>query len=292
MATIEGNEIALRAVAAELIPPVRAGVDARADQDSAGPPFITRTVTVPTTYTPSNPNTVAPGWVYGLCIDAQASEAATVYVAFGTASPSFETQAIVGQVIVIPRGARRVFLRSTIQQNVTITWFLDRYADKRYSPKTPGIQTITGSVEIIGQPVSVNVANTPTVTVGNALLQTVTQYPLASEFSTQSTNTGETNTALSSGDITTGYAIGFNVFFVNGNDVGEQTLIIEAKIVPGGGYVTLASVGTPAGATRGRGVGIGLEVNHVLTQYMRFRTVINGAATPGAGKSYLYWMNR
>lgn len=135
MATIEGNEVALRNIASELIPPVRSGQRASASQDEVGPPFITRSITLASSYNVNDPNSVAPQWVYGLCVD-NAPDGSAVYATFGNANPLMETVCLPGQVITLPRGSRRVFLRSDVDNNpVTVTWFLDRFAQKRFSPK-------------------------------------------------------------------------------------------------------------------------------------------------------------
>lgn len=171
MATIEGNEIALRNVAKELIPPSRNGQPATVNQDDAGPPFISRSVALTGDYVPQDPSRNAPSWVYGLCVDSISVDNGQVFVAFGTAEKSVETLAIVGQVILIPRGARRVFLRGSVELTATVTWFTDRYADKRYSPKAP-TQSISGNVTVINtgaNPVPVTTVAPVSVTASTAL---------------------------------------------------------------------------------------------------------------------------
>jgi hypothetical protein len=154
MATIEGNEIALRKVASELIPPVRSGQDARTDQDSFGAPFTTVEYRVFNEYAIYDPPTgqtfpqqsLAPAWAYGLMLEesnfgsdfsapTQTLGAIPVryFAAFGSAQKTNEVELTPGKVLRFPRGARRVFIRSnqTLAQGlktIRVTWILDRFA--------------------------------------------------------------------------------------------------------------------------------------------------------------------
>lgn len=154
MATIEGNEIALRKVASELMPPVRSGQDARTDQDSAGAPFITCEYRVFDEYGPFDPFTqtyqpaqsFAPCWVYGMMLEqswagvnqsgsnGSGDETPRYFVSFGTAQKQNEVEITPGKVLMFPRGARRVFIRSnqTLQMHppatIRVTWVVDRFA--------------------------------------------------------------------------------------------------------------------------------------------------------------------
>ena len=149
MATIEGNEIALRKVAAELSPPVRSGQDARTSQDDFGSPFVTLNYNVYDDYSIYDPNTgvrqrnqtAAPAWVYGLVVEPlwdgfDESSQQTVphginfYAAFGAAQKQYEVQIQPGKVLRFPRGARRVFLRCDVPAGhpIRVTWIVDRFA--------------------------------------------------------------------------------------------------------------------------------------------------------------------
>lgn len=154
MATIEGNEIALRKVASELVPPVRSGQDARTNQDDFGAPFVTVEYRVFNEYAVYDPPTaqtfpqqsLAPAWVYGMMLeesqfgaDFSAPEQALgaipvrYFAAFGSAQKTNEVELTPGKVLSFPRGARRIFIRSnqTLQQGlktIRVTWILDRFA--------------------------------------------------------------------------------------------------------------------------------------------------------------------
>lgn len=149
MATIEGNEIALRKVAAELVPPVRSGQDARTNQDDFGSPFLTLQYTIKDDFSIYDPNSgvgaavksAAPAWVYGLVMEpdwggADESSEFTVpkgvrfFAAFGSASKQYEVEIQPGKVLSFPRGARRVFLRTNYPafKTVRVTWIVDRFA--------------------------------------------------------------------------------------------------------------------------------------------------------------------
>lgn len=150
MATIEGNEIALRKVASELVPPVRSGQDARTNQDDFGAPFVTKSYDLLPTYEVLDPNTgqilpqesLAPGWVYGMMVDTmgQAGQVVTpspvpvkFFASFGARQELNEIEVTPGKVLLFPRGARRVFMRhnsqlSQLNIQVSVTWILDRFA--------------------------------------------------------------------------------------------------------------------------------------------------------------------
>ena len=151
MATIEGNEIALRSVASELIPPVRNGQDARTDQDVFGTPFLTVEYVIANDYSIIDPSTglrqyqvsFAPAWVYGFVLEPSwagaaerstkgaGNEAPKFFAAFGTAQASNEVQIQPGKVLSFPRGARRIYLRSDSPYDVyrvRVTWIVDRFA--------------------------------------------------------------------------------------------------------------------------------------------------------------------
>jgi hypothetical protein len=167
MATIEGNEIALRAVASELIPPVRSNVDARVSQDDAGQPFSTVFFNVTEKYPAAS---AAPSWVYGFVLegvypvgsygpngsfDGQAGPI-NIYVSFGAAtqatSPGVpgtgEILVQPGQQILIPRGSRKVYFRASESQatggathTIVVTWILDRFATKSSPGTASPLQT-------------------------------------------------------------------------------------------------------------------------------------------------------
>jgi hypothetical protein len=151
MATIEGNEIALRKVASELIPPVRNGQDAQTDQDNFGSPFVTVQYKIsndfaiidPTSGTPTYGISFAPSWVYGLVIEpswgafnetsrsASGVDAPRFFAAFGQASTSNEVELQPGKVLSFPRGARRIYLRTdspSYNYTIRVTWIVDRFA--------------------------------------------------------------------------------------------------------------------------------------------------------------------
>jgi hypothetical protein len=150
MATIEGNEIALRKVAGELVPPVRSGQDARTDQDTFGSPFVTLDYRVsnqygqydPATASYLPPYTLAPRWVYGMVLEpswaannqssqeSNGQDTPRFFAAFGTAQQSNEVELKPGRVYRFPRGARQVFVRSnqSLPRDIRITWIVDRFA--------------------------------------------------------------------------------------------------------------------------------------------------------------------
>lgn len=169
MATIEGNEIALRKVASELVPPVRSGQDAQTNQDDFGSPFITKTYSLlntyqslvlsPTGYVLVPQDSLAPSWCYGLMLDSEGAPDGNIgpyaskvrfFASFGTRSQigNNEVEISPGKVLMFPRGARRVFLRHdagvtgsmdapSIPANVT--WIVDRFASLQSSGDT-GLQ--------------------------------------------------------------------------------------------------------------------------------------------------------
>lgn len=155
MATIEGNEIALRKVAGELQPPVRAGQEAKLDQDTLGNAFVTFVYTTTITY-PSD--SIAPSWVYGMTYernttflpkysDSQSDD--SILVAWGGQTTLNEARLFPGQTLEFPRGARKIYIR-TDQDVVTgpkpeITWRLDRFARKTWSPSKIELATSRGS---------------------------------------------------------------------------------------------------------------------------------------------------
>ena len=150
MANVEGNEIALRSVAAELIPPVRSGQDARTNQDDFGSPFTTLEYAVDDTYSIIDPLTFvaqagisfAPSWVYGMLLEpswgglnetsrsGSGVDAPRYYAAFGTNTKKNEVELQPGKVLSFPRGARRIFIRSNsnVPTRIRVTWIVDRFA--------------------------------------------------------------------------------------------------------------------------------------------------------------------
>lgn len=150
MATIEGNEIALRKVASELVPPVRSGQDARTNQDDFGPPFVTVAYQVRDDYAIVDPLTgnaqegvsFAPSWVYGLVLEpswgglnetsraGSGVDAPRFYASFGSTQKTNEVEIQPGKVLSFPRGARRVYLRCSVNvpTNIKVTWIVDRFA--------------------------------------------------------------------------------------------------------------------------------------------------------------------
>lgn len=248
MATVEGNLEALMQAANELIPPVRSGQNASKSQDDVGPPFITKNVTLSNVYQPNNPNAVAPSWVYGLCVDSVSGSATdTVWVAFGGASSSAETKALPGQVIMFPRGARRVFIRgSSNNLPVTVTWFLDRFADKRYAPKTD----VAGQLNayIVNDPLNVALTNTANVAVTNSPnIGTVTN-PLGAVVNGQvESATGEGAAELDTGTIQIGGRKFWGFAIVNwGTEAATWELRIKSiELVLDSGTVPAAAGGAP-----------------------------------------------
>jgi hypothetical protein len=314
MATIQGNLEALLAAARQLFPPVRGGQNAEASQDEAGSPFVTRVVTLPSSYNANNPNSVAPSWVYGLCVDACADNQ-TVYVAFGTASAQNETIALPGQVMTIPRGARRVFLRSNDTINpVTVTWFTDRFADKRYSPKTPITGSITGSVFVnngVGQPVpvqqqgtaTVSVSNTPSVTISGTPSVNVTNQvdideitsPLPTALVAQvESNSGEGNLLLESGKIEV-FGRKFWGAIVNNQSTAAATyelteyfsgLVFDTATIAAGDYaIFYYGPGCQAGTWPSKSSGHPINV----PPYVQFRKLASGAGVAGQKSVIAYW---
>ena len=286
MATIEGNEVALRNVLGAIVPPVRNGQAATVSQDDVGPPFYSATVALSTGYTPNAPNTVAPGWVYGLCVD-NVPDGVTVYASFGNGSNASETIALAGQVMLFPRGARRVFLRADAAATVTVTWFLDRFADKRYSPKSPGAQTVAvvntvsvqGTLGGIAVPVSGSVSVTGTSTV---------QSPTASAIEAIFTNTGETDALLNTGEITTGNRTQMGFGFLNGNSVGDRIVQVQTKV--GANWLTMYEVTVPAGELRFYSFGPGMVRPLPLPTGVRIYSAQSG--TTGGGQSVIGWYFR
>lgn len=320
MATIEGNEIALRNVAADLIPPARNGQAASVSQDDVGPPFLTRTVSLLSTYQPQVANAGAPAWVYGLCVDSVSVEGASVLVSWGSAGSSNETIALPGQVILIPRGARRVFLRGSVDLVATVTWFTDRYADKRYSPKPP-TTPVTGNVTVVNtlaNPVPVNVAtstaldvvvlnnlaspvpvqlqgtsnvavtNTPTI----AAVTAPEPAPVSGQVQSASGSTG--NAALDTGTINTAGRKYWGFAVINGGDAtATWTLYIDGAEVP------LDTGTVPAGDYRimfyGPGVAGPFPANtsgHSLIMPGAVHLVKAAAGDPTGNKSQIIWWGR
>jgi hypothetical protein len=147
MATIEGNEIALRNVFNELDPRSRDNTTAKNDNDTL-PPFYTATYELAQVYGAS----LAPSWVYGLTYegpgtatgttyDPAANTSGPIYISWGTASGgagSAEAVLYPGQTFEFPRAARRVFVRSAVAGPnntvyVQLTWKLDLWARKTTS---------------------------------------------------------------------------------------------------------------------------------------------------------------
>lgn len=170
MATIEGNEIALRKVAAELMPPVRNGQDAKTNQDDFGTPFVTKTYELLNTYQvvvnpPSGPaflgpqESLAPSWCYGLMLDSEGAVGGNIgpyassvrfFASFGDRNQigTNEVEISPGKVLMFPRGARRVFLRhnagtiGSLQAPAipaNVTWIVDRFASLQSAGDT-GLQ--------------------------------------------------------------------------------------------------------------------------------------------------------
>lgn len=158
MATIQGNLTALLDAAAELIPPVRNGQNARVTQDEMGGAFATVQATLTQDYDPANANASATSWVYGITLEGSSVDTTEnpVFVSWASASNAREAALIVGQTLRFPRGARRVFLRSaTGTQNVAVSWHLDRFATKSSASPFVGLpppqETQVESVEQEGQ---------------------------------------------------------------------------------------------------------------------------------------------
>jgi len=146
MATIEGNEIALRNVFDELVPRSRDNTTAKLNNDSV-PPFFTQQFELSTAYG----NNLAPGWVYGVTFEGPGSGYAAdlpaswspIFLSWGTTSGIGQSESILypGQTIEFPRGARRVFVRSSIPPAqgsaiVYLTWKTDLWARKTDSGGT------------------------------------------------------------------------------------------------------------------------------------------------------------
>jgi hypothetical protein len=148
MATIEGNEIALRNVFDEYNPRSRDKSTAQENNDTT-PPFITQSYEINANYGVS----LAPSWVYALTYEGpgqwpgvpwwqtqQQPGGLPIMVSFGAANGSAggaETVLYPGQTIEFPRGARRVFVRAAnllpTQLNygwVELTWKTDLWARK------------------------------------------------------------------------------------------------------------------------------------------------------------------
>lgn len=145
MANVEGNEIALRSVLGQNLPAPRDGSDARTDNDNR-PPFFTSIYTVQ----PTISENLSPGWVYGLTYEGSGPPNAAyepfveqdygpIFVSFGNKTEPGVGQAesilYAGQTMKFPRGARRIFVRSSNNQTapIRLTWQLDPYADKHTS---------------------------------------------------------------------------------------------------------------------------------------------------------------
>jgi len=148
MATIEGNEIALRNVSDEIAPRSRDNTTAKANNDSL-PPFFTQTFEITNAYGTN----VAPSWVYGLTFEGPGLENpagpiagnpanmptswAPIFVSWGTTGGAGQSESVLyaGQTIEFPRGARRVFIRSSVLPGagpaiVNLTWKTDLWARK------------------------------------------------------------------------------------------------------------------------------------------------------------------
>lgn len=286
MATIEGNEVALRNVLGGIVPPVRNGQSATVSQDDVGPPFYSTTVMLSTSYTPNAPNTVAPGWVYGLCVD-NVADGVTVYASFGTGSRASETVALAGQVMLFPRGARRVFLRADTASQVTVTWFLDRFADKRYSPKPPGAASVavvnTVSVQGVNGGTAVPVSGQVSIN-GTATVQAAT----ASAVQVVGTNTGETRNALNTGGFPTANRTQLGFAFLNANSSGDRLVQVQLKY--DGNWYTIYDVTVPAGELRSYSVGAGMIRAMPLPDEVRIYSDANGSNGPT--ESIIAWWMR
>ena len=145
MATIEGNEIALRNVLDTIHPKPRDGSNAQGSNDNNGPPFFTADYHLLSNYSEQ----LAPSWVYGLTYEGPADSTNPsfpvlapldrIFVSWNVGNTTQETILFVGQTLFFPRGARRVFVRcpsSVPQAFVKLTWQTDVYAQKTSSPNT------------------------------------------------------------------------------------------------------------------------------------------------------------
>lgn len=151
MANVEGNEIALRSVLGENLPKPRDGSDAREDNDNKQP---FKTVTYETNVFGFSEN-IAPAWCYGMTYESDVApnpansnsytennptrDQIPIYVAFGVRPETpFEGAVLYpGQTLNFPRGTRRVYVRKDFVvsgNQFVITWKLDPYASKTYSP--------------------------------------------------------------------------------------------------------------------------------------------------------------
>lgn len=154
MATIEGNEIALRNVFDDMVPKSRDNSTAKVNNDSF-PPFFTQTFELTNGYGTN----LAPGWVYGMTFEGPGianqngpifgnpanlpNSWAPIFVSWGATSGNGQSEAVLypGQTIEFPRGARRVFVRSSIppfvgSAIVALTWKTDLWARKTDSSGT------------------------------------------------------------------------------------------------------------------------------------------------------------
>ena len=142
MANVEGNEIALRSVLGQNLPAPRDGSDARSDND-ARPAFITADYNLLPNYAES----VAPSWCYGVTYEGAGgneypgADTGPIAVSWGTAAQPGSAESILypGQTLSFPRAARRVFARflsdpNYLVRNCKLTWKLDPYAAKTWSP--------------------------------------------------------------------------------------------------------------------------------------------------------------